>query len=79
MTSGKRGRPNSRTTGYAARVIGEALHRDVTSDQVRRWIDKGLLGGSRIGDSWYRTTDHAIAAFIEANKPQTLDTSDTQV
>ena len=69
------GRPTERTTGYAARVIGEALGRSIGPGTVRRWIDKGLLGGSRVGDSWYRTTDRAIEAFIEANKRNTVDTS----
>jgi len=68
----RRGRPRARTTGEAARIIGEALGCKVSTEQVRRWIDKGLLGGTRVGDSWYRTNDRAIEIFIEGN---TLDTS----
>lgn len=67
------GRPPERSTGYAARVIGEELDRHVSTESVRRWIEKGLLRGSRAGDSWYRTNDAAIREFIEANTADTLD------
>jgi len=71
-----RGRPSRRTTGYAANAIGEALGWKVSTEQVRRWIDKGLLVGTRIGDSWYHTTDRDIQAFIEANMADSVDSTD---
>jgi len=68
----KRGRPREYTTGQAAKVLSERLGRHVSTEQVRRWIASGKLGGSRLADSWYRTTDRDIAAFIEANTRKTL-------
>jgi len=75
----KRGRPAERTTGEAARILTEALGRRVTAPQVRRWIQKNMLGGTHLADSWYKTTDHDLDVFIEANTHNSVDTGSGRV